>query len=157
MFRSLLRLLLCLVHPKHCQSFQMPTSYNEKKEPSSDSFLISGGSRIRTYDLWVMSPTSYLCSIPRCFVYVCKGSNFFIHLQIFRHLFSRIPLSFIITTCSTLYYALKFFHRCFRRAPHTRLKSRTRQLFTPTLFLLQNLLLNKKRMPVSTNADDSPV
>ncbi len=22
------------------------------------------GSRIRTYDLWVMSPTSYLCSIP---------------------------------------------------------------------------------------------
>ena len=24
------------------------------------------GDRIRTYDLWVMSPTSYLCSTPRC-------------------------------------------------------------------------------------------
>ncbi len=95
---------------------------------------LSGGSRIRTYDLWVMSPTSYLCSIPRCFVYVCKGSNFFIHLQIFRHLFSRIPFSFIIITCSTLYYTLKFFRRRFRHAPHTRLKSRTRQQFTPHFF-----------------------
>lgn len=26
-----------------------------------------GGSRIRTDDLWVMSPVSYHCSIPRCF------------------------------------------------------------------------------------------
>ena len=25
-----------------------------------------GGGRIRTYDLWVMSPTSYYCSTPRC-------------------------------------------------------------------------------------------
>ena len=127
------------------------------ERPTNWRASLSGGSRIRTYALWVMSPTSYLCSIPRCFVYVCKGSNFFIHLQIFRHLFSRIPSSFIISTCSTSYYTLKFFHRRFRHAPHTRLKSRTRQLFTPTLFLLQNLLLNKKRMPVSTNADDSPV
>ncbi len=30
--------------------------------------LIGGGRRTRTSDLWVMSPTSYHCSIPRCFV-----------------------------------------------------------------------------------------
>ena len=30
-------------------------------------FSLGGGSRTRTCDLWVMSPTSYHCSIPRCF------------------------------------------------------------------------------------------
>ncbi len=31
------------------------------------SACLSGGVRTRTYDLWVMSPTSYHCSTPRCF------------------------------------------------------------------------------------------
>ena len=55
---------------------------NEESDPSAIlngfwvTLLLSGGSRIRTYDLWVMSPTSYLCSIPRC-DYGCKGTDFF--------------------------------------------------------------------------------
>ena len=31
------------------------------------SLYLSSGGRTRTYDLWVMSPTSYHCSTPRCF------------------------------------------------------------------------------------------
>ena len=38
------------------------------------AFLCSGG-RIRTYGLWVMSPTSYHCSTPQS---GCKDNNYFI-------------------------------------------------------------------------------
>ena len=38
--------------------------------------LFSSGSQTRTDDLWVMSPTSYHCSIPRC-DFVCKGTHYF--------------------------------------------------------------------------------
>jgi preprotein translocase subunit YajC len=37
----------------------------KKPYQHSDKVCCSGG-RIRTYDLWVMSPTSYLCSTPQC-------------------------------------------------------------------------------------------
>ena len=122
-------------------------AYLKDERPTKWWASLSGGSRIRTYDLWVMSPTSYLCSIPRCFVYVCKGSNFFIHLQIFRHLFSHIPFSFIIITCSTSCYTLKFFHRRFHHAPHTRLKSRTRQQFTLHFFCSKTCCWTKNGCP----------
>lgn|GEM_PF-6597657 len=36
--------------------------------------FVCGGSRIRTDDLWVMSPVSYHCSIPRFFD--CKVKDF---------------------------------------------------------------------------------
>ena len=36
--------------------------------PHYAHLIISSGGRIRTYDLWVMSPTSYHCSTPRCVV-----------------------------------------------------------------------------------------
>ena len=38
---------------------------------------LSSGSRIRTNDLRVMSPTSYLCSIPHCCFNVAKLHIFF--------------------------------------------------------------------------------
>ncbi len=46
---------------------------NGKKNNAADSDLnqphwLGGGGRTRTYDLWVMSPTSYHCSTPRCIV-----------------------------------------------------------------------------------------
>ena len=43
----------------------------EKKKKKNAFFLLCGGSQTRTDDLWVMSPTSYHCSIPRYFD--CKG------------------------------------------------------------------------------------
>ncbi len=42
-------------------------------------YLCCGG-RIRTYDLWVMSPTSYHCSTPRYLLH-CKGSTYFLNDQ----------------------------------------------------------------------------
>gem|GEM_PF-4563807 len=45
---------------QHIQSSRIKRKKEASKPPKSS------GSRIRTYDLWVMSPTSYLCSIPRC-------------------------------------------------------------------------------------------
>ena len=37
-----------------------------KKASTEVNALLSCGERIRTNDLWVMSPTSYHCSTPRC-------------------------------------------------------------------------------------------
>ena len=35
------------------------------KTPSEEGVLLSSGGRIRTYDLWVMSPASYRAAPPR--------------------------------------------------------------------------------------------
>ncbi len=47
-------------------------SYSRPKMFFDISILFT---KIRTYDLWVMSPTSYLCSTPQC---ECKDTTFFI-------------------------------------------------------------------------------
>ena len=44
--------------------------------------FFSCGGRIRTYDLWVMSPTSYHCSTPRYLFLLCKGTITFLNNQI---------------------------------------------------------------------------
>ena len=41
--------------------------YIKREEAQQMLSLFSCGERIRTNDLWVMSPTSYPCSTPRCF------------------------------------------------------------------------------------------
>ncbi len=65
------------------------------------SFLCSGG-RIRTSDLWVMSPTSYHCSTPqfRCKVNICKPNNKFVaiflsHGNSFAYFYEIVALLFI--------------------------------------------------------------
>lgn len=42
----------------------------------SSFYLLSSGDRIRTYDLWVMSPTSYLCSTPQ-YIFMLKELSLF--------------------------------------------------------------------------------
>jgi hypothetical protein len=51
---------------------KMRTKWEQKKSPYLQSLVRYGvsmffccGGRTRTYDLWVMSPTSYHCSTPR--------------------------------------------------------------------------------------------
>ena len=56
----------------------------EKTFSKTESLLASCGGKTRTYDLWVMSPTSYHCSTPRYSLQSlcdceCKGKVF--HLQ----------------------------------------------------------------------------
>ena len=50
--------------------------------------LLSCGGKTRTYDLWVMSPTSYHCSTPRCscdhFWFRVQRYDLFLIKQIFR-------------------------------------------------------------------------
>ena len=52
---------------------------NPGSHAASGICLLCGGRRTRTSDLWVMSPTSYHCSIPQylCRFDVCKGTHFF--------------------------------------------------------------------------------
>ncbi len=57
---------------------KLPSVHQQKKPGTSFlAFLCSGG-RIRTSDLWVMSPTSYLCSTPQCFQ--CANIGSLLHL-----------------------------------------------------------------------------
>ena len=63
-------------------------------------YLCCGG-RIRTYDLWVMSPTSYHCSTPRYLLH-CKGSTYFLNNQNnVKKAITTYPLSiyFQLATC----------------------------------------------------------
>ena len=51
--------------------FRIQTAFNasfEIKNPGAkrQGFFLCSGGRIRTSDLWVMSPTSYHCSTPQC-------------------------------------------------------------------------------------------
>ena len=65
------------------------------------SSLFSCGERIRTNDLWVMSPTSYPCSTPRCFddakvVLFLYSANFFVLFLCFSTFFSLRMVDFSI-------------------------------------------------------------
>ena len=61
---------------------------HKKKEKRLLLFLSCGGP-IRTNDLWVMSPTSYHCSTPRCFLdFECKGTAFICKTKYFPNNFS---------------------------------------------------------------------
>ena len=62
-------------------------SYSDKKKMYQTSLMthliLCSGSRIRTNDLRVMSPTSYLCSIPHCCFDVAKLHIFFVSAKYF--------------------------------------------------------------------------
>jgi hypothetical protein len=64
--------------------------YLQTKKGSSKSlkplFLLSSGGRIRTYDLWVMSPTSYQLLHPAIFVpnimdFIVKVKSFLLNFE----------------------------------------------------------------------------
>ena len=57
------------------KTFQPGFAADPKKNTLEDLNLqgLCGGRRTRTSDLWVMSPTSYHCSIPQC-IYVVLTS-----------------------------------------------------------------------------------
>ena len=46
-------------------------TYRQKKTESKICSPFSSGRRNRTSGLWVMSPTSYHCSTPRCILNSC--------------------------------------------------------------------------------------
>ena len=68
-------------------------SYSDKKKMYQTSLMthliICSGSRIRTNDLRVMSPTSYLCSIPHYCFNVAKLHFFSDIAKLFEHLFQK--------------------------------------------------------------------
>ncbi len=65
----------------------------------------SSGGRTRTYDLWVMSPTSYHCSTPRCYLRVQSYDLFLKHAnylakKIKKNMFDSIILQIFIDESS---------------------------------------------------------
>ncbi len=53
----------------------------------------SSGGRTRTYDLWVMSPTSYHCSTPRCYLQVQSYDLFLKHANYLAKKIKKICLT----------------------------------------------------------------
>ena len=93
----------------------IPTERNKKREAFASPF--SCGGPIRTNDLWVMSPTSYHCSTPRCFfVYVCKGTAFFYICKLFGKYFCSFIINRLqkdqITTILMLFKILLYMNVC---------------------------------------------
>ncbi len=76
-----------------------PATKRENKKEELKKFLSdSCGGRIRTNDLWVMSPTSYHCSTPRC-VCDCKDTTFFRFAKIVTAYFFRQVEKTTLITC----------------------------------------------------------
>ena len=93
----------------------IPTERNKKGEAIASP--LSCGGPIRTNDLWVMSPTSYHCSTPRCFfVYVCKGTAFFYICKLFGKYFCSFIINRLqkdqITTILMLFKILLYMNVC---------------------------------------------
>ncbi len=64
---------------------KMPVHINSPGGYCLRGCYLSGGSRTRTCDLWVMSPTSYHCSIPRYFCFAsAKLADFSIRCKFMR-------------------------------------------------------------------------
>ena len=72
----------------------------EKAFSKTESLLASCGGKTRTYDLWVMSPTSYHCSTPRysCYHFLIASAKVGIFsyktnlLQVFFNILGRYDL-----------------------------------------------------------------
>ncbi len=91
--------------------------------------FIGGGGRTRTYDLWVMSPTSYHCSTPRCFT-GAKLLPFSDMAKFFGKNISTFQVFWVICAINILFVPMSncgFYDSCVEHSDSSR-------IFSPSIF-----------------------